>query len=503
VLPRLHDQFDDDPERFRLALFGCAARFDAGAGLLGCERAKAEQVLFDLAGIMSADAGPADALDQRYASERRAELLLHDQRARSVVERRMDDAARIAKDLTRQHNVTLRARSQITQRATGIKLDKVASALESSDRCLVHVIYESGHFSVFWLRSVDGIAVTGRIDVSKLDSEGLVTTMAAWWSGRTIEIRQEALKTALDVTGRGFALALVEALRPAGVTHLVISPTTLLDLLPIHCAPVSESELLIDVFENISYAPSASVLNGLRALGPVSSSRYVAIPGEDPAPLPNAIPEIEAFCRMFPVVDHRPGSVTPGEALALCRDANVIHFACHADWFPNDYYASGLKLKGETLTCARILADGDFRRAGLVTLAGCATGASIGSIDGVRGYAGMDSAFLARGARSTLGAQWEIDDLASLLFHHAFYTALRSGDSVQAAYAAAVRFLRNGEYLPERMSSAFSAAIEEVQPDWRVQLARREHSFQDVYFWGAFRCSGWTWGGLRPFGRSQ
>jgi hypothetical protein len=62
-----------------------------------CERAKAEQVLFDLAGIMSADVGSADALDQRYASERRTELLLHDRRARSVAERRMDDAAGIAK----------------------------------------------------------------------------------------------------------------------------------------------------------------------------------------------------------------------------------------------------------------------------------------------------------------------------------------------------------------------------------------------------------------------
>jgi hypothetical protein len=75
--------------------------------------------------------------------------------------------------------------------------------------------------------------------------------------------------------------------------------------------------------------------------------------------------------------------------------------------------------------------------------------------------------------------------------------ALHSGANVQDAYTAGLRFLRNGEYLSQNLPVAIESNLNAVQPRWRSQILSREHSFQDVFFWGAFRCSGWTWGGLR------
>src|SRR6185369_6225905 len=140
----------------------------------------------------------------------------------------------------------------------------------------------------------------------------------------------------------------------------------------------------------------------------------------------------------------------------------------------------------------------DFRQAGLVNLAACSTGASTGRLGMARGYAGLDAAFLARGARSTLAAMWEVDDLAALLFNQAFYVALSSSSNVQAAYNAAVRFLRLGEYKAISLPSAIEFGLSMVHPNWRKDVARLDLSFQDSFFWAAFRCSGWPWGALLP-----
>jgi hypothetical protein len=404
ILPILKERFRSDPELFRQALMSGAMSFEAGAGILSCERAKSEQLILDFNEWVST--GSDGAAPSRHFVERKEELLLHDKRAHLLAQGRDADAQQVSDDIQAQRNIVLRARSSSGYSRVGVdSLTAIAATLQRSDRCLGHIAYESGHFDIFWLRYIDGAPLSGHIDVSRLDSRALVEAMSLWWSARSLETKQDALRKALQIVGEGVAAPLAKELGDSGVKHLVLCPTTLLELLPLHCAPTDGSAVLLDAFDHVTYVPSARVLAGLQSLGQITSERYTAITGSDQSRLVNALPEVEVLRRLFPLDQSASAPTTPVEALRRCKDANVIHFACHCDWRLNDFYGSGLRLQGGWLTCARILAEGDFRRAGLVVLAGCATGASTGSVDGLRGYAGLDAAFLARGARSTVATQ--------------------------------------------------------------------------------------------------
>ena len=218
------------------------------------------------------------------------------------------------------------------------------------------------------------------------------------------------------------------------------------------------------------------------------------------AALPNGELEVQTLRRYFSKTMVLQGErATCKNIFTRSKAASAIHVASHGLWNA-EAYSSGLPLFGYPnsdgfLSVARVLAKGDLRGIGLVMLSACTTGLSVVPFGRVENYLGIDGAFLARGARSTIATLWEIHDLAGLLFMQAFYRAMCDGDPVGIAHAKAVRFLRNREYLSSALPDELDEAIEKLKPGWRQELQTRRLDFGDPFYWASFKSSGWTWGG--------
>jgi CHAT domain-containing protein len=108
---------------------------------------------------------------------------------------------------------------------------------------------------------------------------------------------------------------------------------------------------------------------------------------------------------------------------------------------------------------------------------------------------GVDGAFLVRGARSTISTLWEISDLAACLFMSEFYRVLSQGRTVDEAYNDGIRFLREQKYADVNWVKGAYGLPGAVLDDLDEVVNRGGFDLSDPFFWGAFKCSGWAWGG--------
>ena len=118
------------------------------------------------------------------------------------------------------------------------------------------------------------------------------------------------------------------------------------------------------------------------------------------------------------------------------KDYDLVHFAGHADFLPDEPGASGWHLSSGKLTAADIAELAGGRPMPLVVFSNaCESGRTDGwtSEDAARRAYGLAGAFLYAGVRHYLGTQWEVVDGHSATFATAFYANLASGQSIGAA----------------------------------------------------------------------
>jgi CHAT domain-containing protein len=208
-------------------------------------------------------------------------------------------------------------------------------------------------------------------------------------------------------------------------------PTTL-DLSTSMAADTSASSFDPDTFTPTLAAFGVSTFDTLRA---VPSALRATLP-EDAAdsslalsPLPGVKAEMNALTQLFgDAKTFLDDTATESRFREACRRAGVLHLASHAFVHPSsplqnafllrpDSASDGVLFLHELRTQDRIIP--------LAVLSGCGT--ARGTLRGGEGMAGLQYAFQAMGAQSTVSNLWPTADQPSVELMEAFYKNLRAG----------------------------------------------------------------------------
>ena len=190
----------------------------------------------------------------------------------------------------------------------------------------------------------------------------------------------------------------------------------------------------------ISYAPSATVLLGLRRSAPLAGARVLAL--ADPA-LPAAGPEVQAIGKLFPgrSLVQSDTLVREKDVKAMVADYDVIHLAVHGNFDAGEPMLSHLGLaRGDgddgKLTAAEMFGL-PLARNRLVVLSACETGRA--EATHANEVLGMSRALLYAGASTLVLSSWKVDSEATTVWMRAFYEAAVSRPIAEAARTALLR----------------------------------------------------------------
>lgn len=211
---------------------------------------------------------------------------------------------------------------------------------------------------------------------------------------------------------------------------LVIVPHGILHYVPFH-ALFDGSRYKIETCE-ISYAPSAKIFLHCLKKRKTAFDRAVLIGVEDEL-TPNVRREIETLSGIFFDAEILIDEAARLEDLQrISTGADVLHFACHGKFRPDNPLFSTLQLYGNWLNVRDTYALN--LDASLVVLSACETG--VNKIAAGDELLGFSRGFLSAGASSLILSLWQVDDDATAGLMSIFYKKLCGGSTP----AAALRF---------------------------------------------------------------
>jgi hypothetical protein len=177
---------------------------------------------------------------------------------------------------------------------------------------------------------------------------------------------------------------------------------------------------------------------------------------------------------------------TRASVASLMSRVDILHFASHAAFSPDEPLASGLRLADGSLTAADLLQQG-LNLPPRVVLSACQT-AVYDFLRAPDEYTGLLTGFLARGAREILATLWPVSDIATCLIMARLYWALH--DEVKAlpdALSIARTWLAGASAL-----EVSEAARAWFGPEaWRLtrhvdNYERDALPFANPYYWAGF-----------------
>ena len=207
----------------------------------------------------------------------------------------------------------------------------------------------------------------------------------------------------------------------------------------------------------VTYAPSASVLLGLKRSPGLSGGRLLAVRDPD---IEAARQEVRAIAKFFPgrnqvVMDDRARET---DVKAWVRDFDVIHLAVHGTFEAGEPMLSYLTLAPGAGDDGRLTAAEMFGlaldKSRLVVLSGCETGRA----EATHGneILGMVRALMYAGAGTLVLSHWKVDSEATALWMQTFYDAASSRPMPEAARAALVKVKSNSAYTHPYYWAAFT-----------------------------------------------
>lgn len=177
---------------------------------------------------------------------------------------------------------------------------------------------------------------------------------------------------------------------------------------------------------DLSLAPASPAVRGAVDLLAIGRGTFTDVGLEA---LPGARREVRAAAAAFGRSQTLfGGAATRPRFASAAPESHVIHFATHAVLHPTSPLYHALVLAsppGESALLHLHEIEGMRLDAELVTLSGCNT--ARGSLRAGEGMAGLQYAFRAVGARSTVSTLWSLSDEASVELFAAFYDHLAEG----------------------------------------------------------------------------
>jgi len=225
-------------------------------------------------------------------------------------------------------------------------------------------------------------------------------------------------------------------------------PTTL-DLAASMVADTSETTFGADTFAPTLAAFGVSKFDTLRTIPSALRTTFSGTAADSTLQLPS-LPgvqaEIEALDRAVGDAETFLDEAATESAFAsACRRAGVVHLASHAFVHPSFPLQNSFLLRPDSTSDGLLflheLQDQD-RVLPLAVLSGCST--ARGTLRGGEGMEGLQYAFRAMGAQSTVANLWSTADRPSVALMENFYRNLRSGlPKDQALQQAKLTYLKN------------------------------------------------------------
>jgi CHAT domain-containing protein len=261
-----------------------------------------------------------------------------------------------------------------------------------------------------------------------------------------------------ETTSRELFLYLIQpAVARIRSERLVVIPHEDLGYIPFQVLQDPSDGRFLGERLQISYAPSASVLLGMRRSTGISGGRLLAV--ADPG-IVAAGPEVGAIERFFP---GRSKVVTAelareADVKAWVRDFDVIHLSVHGKFDASEPLLSHLNLgrgggDDGKLTAAEMFGL-PLDNSRLVVLSACETGRA----ESTHGneIVGMVRALIYAGAGTLVLSYWEVDSAATALWMQTFYETAQSRPLAEAARTALVRVKSRPEYRHPYYWAAFT-----------------------------------------------
>lgn len=366
---------------------------------------------------------------------------------------------------------------------------------------------------------------TGLADITNLDERHLVWLndfhidnlhsilfggfLAGSVSGHSQLKDTNILPELLISLGKHLMAPLAQRLHNLGLKRIILVPTGLLGLLPLHAATLGEGSAFQDKFE-IAYTPSARALAASRSvreniLNKPKSCLAIGNPlPTDYGSLNWARIEAEEVVTAF----------TPGQNQLLLETAaeltvvqnslpkhSYLHFACHGLFNPDQPLTSGLIMAhNQLLTLDFLLAKTRLKATRLVVLSACQT--AITDFQNVPDEAiGLPAGFLRTGVPGVIGSLWSVDDPTTwLLMARFYYYHLKKDMEPAAALSLAQQWLRElplDETLSqlEKMREALAQKkdprqFEIEEYEYELEEQKLDRPFVHPYHWAAFTMNG-------------
>ncbi|MBK9745761.1 MAG: CHAT domain-containing protein [Chloroflexi bacterium] len=316
---------------------------------------------------------------------------------------------------------------------------------------------------------------------------------------------KKALDRTLSAVWNAIFAEVYPRLKGLNVRRIILFPFGGLGVLPLHAAYHLEAghrNYLIDYFE-VTYAPSAFVLADVQRRRESIMERDALIVGvshySQKPTLKFVKSEVETIAEYFEnnarlLLD---SDANVSNVLSLARDANYLHFACHAsfNWL-SSISSSELAIgANESLTMSQIANQLDLHNTQIVALSACETGISnLGRVPDE--FVGLSSAFLQAGARSVISSLWVVGDRSTALIMGEFYRLhLEKGVSPPAALREAQLRLRTltAKELGDYYASFFRLSSDEAM-DAFLELTDstnlNDKPYEDPINWAAFIMTG-------------
>jgi CHAT domain-containing protein len=275
------------------------------------------------------------------------------------------------------------------------------------------------------------------------------------------------------------------------IRKLIFITSHALHLFPLHALYIEENgqrRYLIDLYEKISYAPSAAVLHRCQERRRPFSQEVLLVCNPDRAgqygrPLQHAEREAQRIRAHYPETQVREQEQASSDTvLQEAGNSHVLHLICHGFFDIDQPLHSYLGLFGRRLTLGEIFAKLELSQASLVVLSACETG--VVKMSRIDEYVGLPSGFLSAGAPTVISSLWMVDDEATSLLMGKLYENLQAGVSKGRALNDAQRWLRT------TVQEKPSRIIGQGQPRFSLLSQPFPLDYSHPFYWAAFCLSG-------------
>ena len=243
-----------------------------------------------------------------------------------------------------------------------------------------------------------------------------------------VRISFSSVKGALETLYRRY----FEPLEPfiASSQRIVAVPFQDLFHIPFHALHDGGGFLIEDL--EFVYAPSAAIYVDLSQKQESGHSRSAnVVIGVDAPDLSWIRQEVDEFCEAFPdAICLEGASATRLEIARVVAGSEIVHFACHGVFRPDNPFYSSLRLHDGPLM-VRDCRDLDLRACRLAVLSACETG--ISKITDGEEALGLIRGFLSAGAANLVLSHWVVEDSATRRIMKRFYQLLNEGRSPSSA----------------------------------------------------------------------